>query len=83
MVTVVVRIPQASVGLVHAARVVAQLGARVRVALAGLHTLPAARLVLVIGVVLLVLDTQPLRLLHKGALLTLTQQAAGQKAGVG
>lgn len=66
MVTVVVRIPQASVGLVHAARVVAQLGARVRVALAGLHTLPAARLVLVIGVVLLVLDTQPLRLLPKG-----------------
>ena len=81
MVTVVVRIPQAGVGLVHAARVVAQLGARVRVALAGLHTLPAAWLVLVIGVVLLVLDTQPLRLLHKGALLTLTQQAAGQRQG--
>ena len=83
VVTVVVRVPQAGVGLVHAARVVAQLSTRVRVALAGHHTLPAARLVLVIGVVLLVLDAQPLRLLHEGTLLSLTQQAGGQRAGAG
>lgn len=83
MVIVMVRVPQAGVGLVHAARVVAQLSSRVGIALASLHALPAARLVLVIRVVLLVLDTQPLRLLHKRALLTLTQQAAGQRAGAG
>lgn len=77
MVAVVVHVPEAGVRLVHSTDwVVAQLGARVRVALASLHALPPARLVLVVWVVLLVLDSKPLCLLHEGALLTLAQQAA-------
>lgn len=84
MVTMVVCVAQARVSLVHdTAGVVAQFGARVRVTLACLDALPPARLVLVIGVVLLVLNPQPLRLLHKGALLTLTQQAAEPRAQSG
>lgn len=59
--------------------VVAQLGSRVRIALAGLDILPAPRLVLVVGMVLLVLDPQPLSLFHKGALFVLTQQTAGKE----
>lgn len=72
VVAVVVRVTQAGISLVHgAARVGAQLGSGVGVALACLHALPAAWLVLVIWVVLLVLDPQALCLLHEGALLTL------------
>lgn len=77
MVPMVVCVAEARVSLVHStAGVVAQFGARVRVTLACLDALPPARLVLVIGVVLLVLNPQPLRLLHERALLALTQQAA-------
>lgn len=84
MVAVVVWFPKARVGLVHGtAGVGAQFGPGVRVALARLHALPAARLVLVIRVVFLVLDAQPLRLLHEGALLAFAQQAAAAKAQVG
>lgn len=74
MVTMVVCVAKARVSLVHStAGVVAQFGTRVRVTLARLDALPPARLVLVIGVVLLVLNPQPLCLLHEGALLALTQ----------
>lgn len=84
MVAMVVCVAEARVGLVHGtAGVVAQFGPRVRVALACLDALPPARLVLVIGVVLLVLNPQPLCLLHKGALLALAQQAAEPRAQSG
>lgn len=85
VVAVVVRVTEARVRLVRGAAggMGAQLGSGVRVALACFRTLPAARLVLVIRMVLLVLDPQPLRLVHEGALLALAQQAAAPRAEVG
>lgn len=84
MVAVVVCVAEDCVGFVHGTtRVVAQFCARVRVTPASLHTLSSSWLVFVIWVVFLVLDTEPLSLLHEGTLLTFTQQAAENTAGQG
>lgn len=73
VVAVVVCVAEDCIGFVHGTtRVVAQFRARVRVAPASLHTLPSPWLVLVIWVVFLVLDTEPLGLLHERTLLTFT-----------
>lgn len=57
------------------------IGALLRVGRAVLHALPAAGLVLVVGMVLLVLHPQALRLFHKGTLLALAQQAVEGRQG--
>lgn len=82
VVAVVMRITEHCISFVHGAtRVVAQLRARVRVTPASLHTLSSSRLVFVIWVVFLVLDTEPLSLLHKRTLLIFTQQPAENTEG--
>lgn len=77
VVAVVVRLPEHCISFVHGTtRVVAQVSTGIRVAPAGLHTLPSPRLVFVIWVVFLVLHPEPLGLLHERPLLAFTQQAA-------
>lgn len=84
VVAVVVRLPEHCISFVHGTtRVVAQVSTGVRVAPAGLHTLPSSRLVFVIWVVFLVLHPEPLGLLHERPLLAFTQQAAENTTGQG
>lgn len=66
--------PQRRVGLVElSAGVVAQLSARVRVALPGFDAFPPPGLVFVIRVILFVLHPEALGFLHEGTFLVLAQ----------